>query len=163
MEVMPTKLPTVWMNVTTSANWNRPPVGIVRVEQALCQELQKLIGNTRFKRCVWLGGEFVEWTQSDITPSPQIRSAVETIFPKTESFDLARSFLAKALKVFETPKIKGQAKTKSLDISIPINQASPLRPASGDILISVGLDWDQAYTKFFYTLKKERGISVITC
>lgn len=53
--------PTIWMNVTTSANWNRPPVGIVRVEQALCSELEKLIGQQGFKQCIWSNNRFQEW------------------------------------------------------------------------------------------------------
>ena len=52
--------PTIWMNVTTSVNWHRPPVGIVRVERSLCAELAKLYGS-RFKQCVWQGDRFVEW------------------------------------------------------------------------------------------------------
>ena len=51
----------VWMNITTSANWQRPPVGIVRVERSLCAELAKLYG-IRFKTCVWDGQKFIEWS-----------------------------------------------------------------------------------------------------
>jgi hypothetical protein len=51
---------TIWMNVTTSANWKRPPVGIVRVETSLCRELSKLYGY-RFKQCIWDGDRFVEF------------------------------------------------------------------------------------------------------
>jgi glycosyltransferase involved in cell wall biosynthesis len=33
----------------------------------------------------------------------------------------------------------------------------------GDVLISVGLDWDYPYYKEFYNLRKNNGIKVITC
>lgn len=52
--------PTVWMNVTTSASWNRPAVGIVRVEQSISAELAQLYG-VSFRRCIWQDGQFVEW------------------------------------------------------------------------------------------------------
>lgn len=51
--------PIVWMNITTSSSWKRPPVGIVRVERSLCAELAKLYGE-RFKTCVWDGQKFIE-------------------------------------------------------------------------------------------------------
>ena len=57
---MSEKAPTIWMNVTTSANWCRPPVGIVRVERSLSHELSKLYG-ARFKKCIWQEGAFVEF------------------------------------------------------------------------------------------------------
>ena len=53
--------PKIWMNVTTSANWHRAPVGIVRVEQSLCSELSRLYGE-QFKQCVWQDGDFIEWS-----------------------------------------------------------------------------------------------------
>lgn len=53
-------LPTIWMNVTTSASWQRPPVGIVRVERSLCDGLARLYGS-RFRQCVWQVDRFVEW------------------------------------------------------------------------------------------------------
>lgn len=56
---MTDNLPTVWMNVTTSANWKRPPVGIVRVEHSLSTELQKIYGEN-FRYCIWHENAFVE-------------------------------------------------------------------------------------------------------
>ena len=35
--------------------------------------------------------------------------------------------------------------------------------ARGDVLISVGLDWDYPYYKQFYALRKHRGMKVVTC
>lgn len=85
--------PTIWMNVTTSVNWQRPPVGIVRVEQSLRDELAKLYGS-RFRQCVWQGEQFVEWmprreathtdksASQDAAPAqPTIQAALPMIFP----------------------------------------------------------------------------------
>ena len=35
--------PTFWMNVTTSSNWQRSPVGIVRVEQEIRRQLKGML------------------------------------------------------------------------------------------------------------------------
>ena len=49
----------IWMNVTTTSNWQRPPIGIIRVESELCQNLSNIYGN-RFKTCIWNGNRFIE-------------------------------------------------------------------------------------------------------
>lgn len=148
----------VWINVTTSANWNRPPVGIVRVEQVLAQELELILGKKIFHRCIWLDGQFVEWNQSAhnlmVSKNEEI---VDDIFPQTSSFDLARKFLRAKLS---NAKIKEKNKKKVIAFK---HSTGAHHPQSGDILISVGLDWDQPYTQAFYDLQKKRGIHVITC
>lgn len=50
----------VWMNVSTSAKWTRPPVGIVRVERELCRQL-RLIYKERFRTCILSDGKFIEF------------------------------------------------------------------------------------------------------
>ena len=77
-----TKSPsTIWMNVTTSANWHRPPVGIVRVERSLCNELVKLYGS-RFKQCIWQGDRFVEWIPPIEKHDPETDGRAEmSVFP----------------------------------------------------------------------------------
>jgi glycosyltransferase involved in cell wall biosynthesis len=78
------------MNVTTSANWQRPPVGIVRVERSLCAELGKLYGAS-FRQCVWQGDRFVEWVpqlesqgvsvESTLQPASAERPAAASVLP----------------------------------------------------------------------------------
>jgi glycosyltransferase involved in cell wall biosynthesis len=157
-------LPTVWMNVTTSANWNRPAVGIVRVEQALCAELSKSLLQTRFKQCIWSEGEFVEWIPESKHPDKRHEKVAEIIFPQSKSFDISRKFLARALRIFEqAPPAKSSAKFNCLDISVPLDARVNTKPVHGDIIISVGLDWDQSYTSAFFNLSKKNGIKIITC
>jgi glycosyltransferase involved in cell wall biosynthesis len=158
------KVPTVWMNVTTSANWTRPPVGIVRVEQALCEELGKLLGITRFKQCVWVDGEFSEWIPTSTEEDERHAKAVDIIFPNSKSFDLSRKFLARALGTFERKSInKSSASSNLLEISVPLDTLINTRPVYGDIIISVGLDWDQPYTSAFFDLSNKHGLKIITC
>lgn len=51
-------MPVIWYNVTTSTNWNRPPVGIVRVELELLNGLKKIFKD-RIQECVWHDGNFI--------------------------------------------------------------------------------------------------------
>ncbi|AOJ50022.1 glycosyltransferase family 1 protein [Burkholderia thailandensis] len=155
--------PLIWMNVTTSANWNRPPVGIVRVEQALCKELEAMYGKHRFRKCVWREGQFIEWTEPAVGRTAEIDDAVDMMLPRTESFDLSRRFLYRALDLFgkQSPARDG-AQNVRLDVPVG-DQQYRLTPAAGDILVSIGLDWDQSYSSEFYNLRKKKGIHVITC
>lgn len=158
-------LKTVWMNVSTSANWNRPPVGIVRVEQALCLELSKLLGE-RFKTCIWMDDKFVQWVPPDKqTMASEIEDAVEMLLPRTPSFDLSRRLLKRVFEGFvKNTKIDGNADgVSALELSIPIGGESSMEPVAGDVLISVGLDWDHPYTSAFYTLARKKGIRIVTC
>lgn len=64
--------PTIWMNVTTSENWVRPAVGIVRVERELRDNLAKLYPVGQFKFCIWTGEGFAEWgTINDALTTPE--------------------------------------------------------------------------------------------
>lgn len=157
--------PIVWMNVTTSANWKRPPVGIVRVEEALCNELEKLLGSKKFKRCVWQDGDFIESIPKSSVIDEKVGKVVDIIFPKTPSFDIPRKFLSRAFEAFQIKRNANNTDSElsSFAIDVPLNIDSPLRPASGDILISVGLDWDQPYTSQFFNLSKKRGIKIVSC
>lgn len=157
--------PIIWMNVTTSANWKRPPVGIVRVEVALCAELLQCFGPDKFKRCVWMDNTFVEFLPGTEHRSPEIDSAVDIIFPRTQSFDLPRRFLARAFGLYQRKQSKRAESMDSSNVEIIVDTARrrSLQPIAGDFLISVGLDWDQQYTSAFFSLSKDKGVRIITC
>ncbi|NIE83743.1 MULTISPECIES: glycosyltransferase family 1 protein [unclassified Burkholderia] len=158
--------PLIWMNVTTSANWNRPPVGIVRVEQAICHELERLYGKDRFRKCVWRDGQFVEWTGARAERTPDFDDAIDMMLPKTESFDLSRQFLFRALERFGRKKSSGgvdDGASVTLELPVAASEQYRLSPSAGDILVSIGLDWDQSYSSHFYALNKKHGVRVITC
>lgn len=207
---MSKSLPTIWMNVTTSANWQRPPVGIVRVERSLCDELAKLYG-FRFKQCVWQGERFVEWvprfeaanndkparqdaepTQSTTQPAlPMIfpilskRQALHAVGQGVLSLSPAwlrpyfnrflhsiRPRLGRVLASKRTKRIVARLRGR---VQRHVGTAPTMAPnqsalsaqgmlfAPGDVLISVGLDWDYSYYKQFYTLRKRAGVKVVTC
>lgn len=150
------------MNVSTSANWSRPAVGIVRVEQAIWTELAKFYGGDRFKLCVWDGSDFVEWRVPVDRASGQKRcwSPFEADFPQSKSFDLLgrlSGFFKKSSGHSEAT-ISPTPDRQLISIDSTVN-----KPRFGDILISVGLDWDHSYSDAFYRLKTQSGVSVITC
>jgi glycosyltransferase involved in cell wall biosynthesis len=97
--------PTIWMNITSSKNWARPPVGIIRVERTISEELEKIY-TTSFKKCVWVEDRFVY-----------------------------------------------EFSGKNVDVAFK----------RGDILISMGLDWDYSYYKQFYFFRFKKGVKIITC
>lgn len=157
--------PTVWMNLTTSVNWNRPPVGIVRVEQALYVELNKIYGGNSFKPCIWFDGEFIEWIPAEQGTVEGNNQVLDVIFPRSESFDISRRFLARALNTFKNKLLDEKliTNTNYQDIGLSIDRSAKLRPSAGDVIISVGLDWDQPYTSEFFDMSKNKGIKIITC
>lgn len=157
--------PVVWMNVTTSANWNRPPVGIVRVEQALCLELEQIFGPERFKRCIWRDGDFVEYTPAVRIESPDVADLLDALLPSTSSFELARQHLATALSRLETQGMINVTPEdeRTIELRVPRLERNNGGPSAGDILISVGLDWDYPYVDEFFDLSVKRKLHLITC
>ncbi|MDD3935652.1 glycosyltransferase family 1 protein [Rhodoferax sp.] len=199
--------PTIWMNVTTSVNWQRPPVGIVRVERSLNTELGKLYG-ARFRQCVWQDGQFVEWvprvknqttddTRQDnhAFPKQQEKPVLPPIFPtlpkRQALIAIAQGLLSlmprrlqpqfnrllyalrpRVVRILTNDRIRrllGRIREKTSVNSDSLSSTVPLRSdestpfAVGDVLISVGLDWDYSYYKEFYALRKQQGVKVVTC
>lgn len=204
---MSENLPTIWMNVTTSANWRRPPVGIVRVERSLCAELGSLYGE-RFKQCVWQDGKFVEWRpqakQQDNSSSTRLEQHTQKqqiapilapifpILPKRQALiALAQGLLSLmpgkvqpsfnrllyvlrplAVRMIASNKlrrivasIRGKAAKDGRVVQGGTSEKYEIGSvfAAGDVLISVGLDWDHPYYKQFYSLRKQAGVKVVTC
>lgn len=157
-------LPLVWMNMTTSAGWTRPAVGVVRVEQSISKVLQQIYGD-RFRQCIWMDGQFVEWHPGNEYRLPEIDQVVDLLLPQTASFDLARRFVGARLEKFKkrTASADRGRGPKWLDATFPLSSASRTRPGAGDVLISVGLDWDQPYSREFFNLRKTQQIKIVTC
>jgi len=65
------QIPQIWFNLTSSHNWNRPPVGIIRVEQSIYKEIGQLFGSERIIPCIWRDGAFRRVdNDSNETPPP---------------------------------------------------------------------------------------------
>ena len=80
--------PTFWMNVTTSAQWSRSPVGIVRAEQEIVKQMRGKLRH-RFRTVVFHEGEFVPESslgagavgRSDFWPEPSFGSSADLFDP----------------------------------------------------------------------------------
>jgi glycosyltransferase involved in cell wall biosynthesis len=198
---------TIWMNVTTSAFWQRPPVGIVRVERSLNAELAKLYGPA-LRQCIWQGQQFVAlapepeknykqdapltMSQGTAQKAEADLPAIYPILSKLEALKtLAQSLLSlmpsrlqpltnrllHALRPrfacwMESYKLKKRtvmsrqlfktSPASSLEKPVERDEVGEIF-APGDILISVGLDWDHSYYKEFYKLRQSNKIKIVTC
>lgn len=154
------KKPILWVNVTTSARWNRPPVGIVRVERAVTEHLQKLLGPDQCRLCIWQDDRFVEWVG---TTAPEAQDkfdqAVDLILPRTAAFDLARPYVARALRRYSAERT--DAGNTQVVASIPHTKAPQMQPARGDFVLTMGLDWDNGYVHRFHSLSRRDGLRFI--
>ena len=162
MTVMPRK-PLIWINVSTSAAWNRPAVGIVRVERSLTEHLRRQLGEEQCKLCIWQDDEFVEWIPTSTDTPAEISQAVNAILPPNKTFDVARPFLARAIQKFAVADKTGSIPSRSLHLALPTSNTTALRPAPGDFIISVGLDWDMPYSSRFHAMATKSGLRIITC
>lgn len=185
---------TVWINVTTTSNWYRPVVGVVRVEQELSVRLPALYGQERCRCCVWRDGKFEEYFPESAAQEVPVKVATDTqqavslplLFPilprKAALMAIAQGGLSlvpartrpwlNSLMARLKPgigKLYHRLATRRRRNAVipPIPERVGMRGDSlfrpGDILLSVGLDWDSDYYQYFYTLQRERGVRVVTC
>jgi glycosyltransferase involved in cell wall biosynthesis len=136
--------PTIWMNATTSVNWNRPPVGIVRVEQILCRELANLYPNNQFKQCVWQDNKFIEYNRKPYKLNHTVLSKFYKAVNRIKSKLISSMVLSKDENKQTLPKTQKEIFN------------------DGDVFISVGLDWEYPYYKQLFCLKKQLKIKIIT-
>lgn len=194
---------TLWMNVTTSVNWRRPPVGIVRVEQALRDELAAIYG-PQFRMCVWNGERFEEYrgggptsycTKLDGDTRSREQVELPNLFPIV-SRRKALALMAQAalsltpsrfrtfvngflyrmrgvmLRIITTPRFSKWIKLRRRHYSSTrmeeVNPDTNQTPAAsifkkGDVLLSMGLDWNSNYYRQFYYMRKNGNVRVVTC
>ena len=154
------RMPTIWMNVTTSVNWTRPAVGIVRVEQELARALAKLYGG-ELRLCIFSGGKFHPYNPQGSESARKTAGVLlatapispkRTILPRSTTFD---PVLGKKSRHSEFTPV---ATAQKNEIEIAVQDI-----AYGDVILSVGLDWDYSYVNIFRDLKVKNGIKVVTC
>jgi glycosyltransferase involved in cell wall biosynthesis len=168
-----------WVHVTTLLQWNRPPVGIVRVEQEYCRWLlaqePAQVGEIRFCRFDRTGGDFIE------VPGQQVLAQIE----------------AQALPLADMPAPRpapGRVALRQLIVRLPqplaqlVHRAAAWRRqrrrpalalvrafaarlrrpgrelvapfAPGDRLVSLGLDWDTLDQAALYRIKQRHRLVV---
>ena len=179
----PKNLPKIWLDITSSAFWSDKPHGIIRAEQSLSLELEKIYGD-QFKRCRWNGREFeASEHQTEKTPRKQQVSQQpqpKLIFPILSKRDALKALAQGALSL--TPFLlrpllsRAMLSLKACIVFVLIEGLwkqgfwRPIRPAkdwaifnAGDILISVGMNWGHTYYQQFDELRRARSLKIITC
>lgn len=182
----------VWLNVTTSAHWKRPAVGVVRLESMLAAELPKAFPDERFGLCIWQEDRFVacqgqpKGRQLSDAPLPAAPPA-ELIYPVLPPLEavvamvqgclsllprvarpMASRILRRARTWTETALQQARRFRASRQAYVPDEAADDedcqpgcLNP--GDVLISVGLDWDRNFYRAFATLRNKHQVRIVTC
>ncbi|WP_184117255.1 glycosyltransferase family 4 protein [Sphingobium sp. B10D3B] len=140
-------------------------MGIIRVERELCEGLERLYGED-FGRCIFKGGAFIPYDPN--APSePVIRPAVETAMPPVQ---LRRPVFDPVLEPVKWLPWRREKNAGDIIASSPpsvepsppvVRRANEIMP--GDILVSVGLDWDHPYVDTFGILKETMGVQIICC
>ena len=153
-----TNEPRIWMNVTTSANWNRPAVGIVRVEQELFKALSERLGD-RLRPCVLRDGQLVPYSGSiGSAQRDLIRADEESFVWPDPSYDFPQSVSLDPMPLPRSPVPRKRPSGREFSSNDQIG--------FGDVIISVGLDWDwqdKRLDAVLYDLKTKRDVKVITC
>lgn len=173
-----------WVHVSTLLQWNRPPVGIVRVEQEYCRWLlaqtRTVTGEIRFCRFDKYSHRFVEVTPDSVaaclgkgaagtaagkaasTSHAGVRSVLRRLFPYLPGrwiptlHHLAHRTLRQLR--FQRVRTAGRASVRRL--------AARLRPPAeaqfhaGDRWVSLGLDWDTLDQKALYRAKMRYGLHI---
>jgi glycosyltransferase involved in cell wall biosynthesis len=144
---------TIWMDVTTSHRWTRPPVGVVRVEIELRKKLSEVYGD-RFQECIYYDGEF--WPVA-YTPPVAEPSTDNSYWPN-------RPYNFPSFRVLEWVRSKVAINHTISVKSIPSQTQSRAPMKYGDVLITVGLNWDHdGLIDHLFYLKTSRGIKIATC
>ena len=181
---------TIWVNVTSSAGWKRPPLGIVRVEQRLAEGLRAALGPQRVRLCVWDpdDGCFSAWVgdaaslldaRAEFDDRTQVlgrkppRGRAEALRSIGRALlDLAPEVLRRPLSALGRPLDRGLAHGRRLASSFRRHAARARREnpdgrgnclSAGDVLVTLGLDWEAGFTPVLGDLKQRQRFRVIGC
>lgn len=177
----------IWVNVTTTLNWRRPPVGIVRVEQEYCRWLlqQPASDVPRVRFCSYDGdaGAFTEVPAQRLAQAlqPVDAAASEAAAPGGRA-SWKRRFRALALRVVpylpapwvpvlkavarralsklarERARLRGALQRRATGLEV--GRFETVRFETGDRFISLGLDWEHLDQARLYQLKQDHQLRV---
>lgn len=170
-----TQEPNIWVNVSSLMRWDRPPVGILRVEQEYCRWLIDANSPNKFGRirfCEAVAGErrFVEVSHERVRAKllcsgsgwPDARQPAAMRMKRT-----IRSLLpylpAPALGVLRRVRT-AMARLKAC-MTLPLRWLIAGRGADiqmGDYWVSLGLDWLYLDQDWFLRFKQERQLRTTT-
>ena len=165
---------TIYLDLSTSYQWRRNPVGVVRVEREFARNLREQIQGIRFCRIDATHGSHVLLSDPEVDSllsEAWCRPAEEQVRPATPTAAHAgmiatiRPFVPNALvqavervlgALHEIAKPKVRAvKSESIVAMIPQGLGK------GDVFVSVGADWDHLPAERVETIKRQTGCQVV--
>lgn len=176
MSVSATRQPHIWFNLTSSHKWNRPPVGIIRVEQNFYEHLQAVVGADVCVPCVWSEDQFIHLAVHD-EKDPVVEQVVDGILPAGGAFDASYDYVYQFVKKlisygaatgrawFGGTSARAGEDARALfsgDLREKLLN-NRMSPSEGDVLVTMGLDWDYAYKERLYELKTRKNVKVVSC
>lgn len=176
--------PSLWVNVTTTLQWKRPPVGIVRVEQEYCRWLlaQDAGATPRVRFCRYdrFAGEFFEVSPQQVADA--LRPVTTPVgVPTASAYKLRlKAWLLRLVPYLPAPWVPvlktrvRRLQAALIGLQARLRQrlqrvrtwarrrpsaglseaAAPARFAAGDRFVSLGLDWDHLDQARLYHLKQ---------
>jgi glycosyltransferase involved in cell wall biosynthesis len=180
---------TIWLNVSTTATWSGMPFGIARVESSVARELLAWSEPSRIAFCVWdlRRRAFCELRRdqlsgllhgtSSLTPLPlgvsrndepmktQLsvkrlmgRAGGDLLLLRQDLISRRRSVVARIARSFAR-RITSEDRP-AVHHTRPAG-AGCLRP--GDVLLTLGAEWEYGFMPLLAELKERVGIHVIGC
>lgn len=159
---------TVWLNVSFTAQWVGPVVGIARTERRIAEELNETLKD-QLQLCVWRNDEFVSFDKNSyfypgIFTAPNQEKLTLTKWQKRRK--KWKHSIAKRVKKIGLDKILSQ---RTLTVPPKVNKPSEKFSSAfvifkaHDTLVTCGNDWDQLFHDQLYFVKKYLHLNIITC
>ncbi len=186
----PANRPRIWLNVTNSVAWSGRVVGIIRVERSLARALSAICEPGELGFCTWSEHGFEEfrgspWEAPEESPPPRDPAGDEVDAQVTGRREALRSLALLALSILPgfvsrplyrllsrlrrhgaEPAASGAAAAGlGLGGGLP-EPAAPLPAApfeSGDVLVSLGIDWKMRYTGRLAAIREHYGVRIVNC
>lgn len=159
---------TIWLHVTASYFWSRPPVGVIRVERELFAALQRL-GGVELRYCIFVHGELYEVDRAALTANPAVPEPPGQVTPwalmrtaaweglKASIYALARESrrIDSALEWVQSVR-RQQAHRRIRRPKLPSADIAP-----GDTFLTVGIDATLDYATLFDVVANKKGARLV--
>lgn len=159
---------TIWLHITASYFWSRPPVGVIRVERELFAALDRL-GEAQLRYCIFVHGELYEVDRAALDSNPVATEPPKPVKPwaimrtamweglKATIYALARESrrVDSALEWVQSVR-RQQAHRRIRRPRLPVAEIAP-----GDTFLTVGIDATLDYATLFDTVANRNGARIV--